>query len=281
MRFRAAAAAANVTDIGDSNLTAAAAPAAGGGVVWRPVGEKTSVLREARYVPLNATRDERLPKKSEKNGRVGSGGVATGGLDDPVRVAKARVALHESKFALGLPKPCDFEQATLMGLHERLQEANACARQLGLGTRYRTVPAGPRSIRIEVYYPEEGGGVREGAAAAAAVDDDDDGRKKKKKKKKRFVSVEAFMNSESRLLLQASYGVGGNVFLAMRNNTTKQRRPLSAAAAGQTTPRLRSGGRRSSRPPPPPPPPPKMIAAAAAAAAGKEDGAASKMPSWR
>ena len=99
---------------------------------------KTSVLRNSAG-SVELTRDSGF-RKNQKKRASRQRRRCHRGLDDPVRVAKARVALHESKFALGLPKPCDFEQATLMGLHERLQEANACP-ATGLGTRYRTVPA--------------------------------------------------------------------------------------------------------------------------------------------
>jgi hypothetical protein len=157
-RERAAAAAAAAVDDDTSSSSPTSSPPTppSGVATWRPIGEKSSVLREsqARYVPLNATQFGviKSPKRQDP--------VNDEDLGNPVELARARVALHESKRALGLPDPCDFTAATLMGLHARLKEANACARRLGLGTRYRTVSAGPRSIRIEVYYPvEEQGGA--------------------------------------------------------------------------------------------------------------------------
>ena len=184
---------------------------------WRPTGEKSRALSCDPYVPLSATPDALAVSESRRGGATCRG--------DPVAAARARVAQHKAPRALSLPEPCDFEEATRMGLHERLKEANLCARQLGLGTRYRTVSAGARSIRIEAYTVEKGPMVA--------------GREERrnKKSKTRFVSVQAFMHSESRLMLQGAYGVGGNVFRAMRAGERRKERAsrtLSAVAGGVT-----------------------------------------------
>jgi hypothetical protein len=148
---------------------------------------------------------------------------------DPFAADVPGTGTHQRSCVLGPPEPCGYSEATRAGVHERLKEANACSRRLGLGCRYRSVATGPvgRSIRIEVYPTEQGGGksttrgvVSDGVGVIKEEEntntDTDIVNKKQRRRRSRFMSVDAFMNSESRLMLQAAFGVGGDVFRAMR-----------------------------------------------------------------
>ena len=157
-----------------------------------------------------------------------------GRLAEGVRATKARVAETLRKRAEErpelLPEPCDYQRAVWLGVQDKLKVANACARHLGLVTRYRSVTQPPRGIHVEAYPV-----AREGEDE---VDGDGDGergaRKGARTVARRLMTVDAFLNSEARLWAQANY-LETNVQRAIRP-TFRDARPTSEVEASIAPP---------------------------------------------
>ena len=150
-----------------------------------------------------------------------------GRLAEGVRATKARVAETLRKRAEErserLPEPCDYQRAVWLGVQDKIKVANACARHLGLVTRYRSVTRPPRGIHVEAYPVSrdgdgDGDGEDEGARTVS----------------RRRMTVDAFLNSEARLWAQANH-LETNVQRASRPAFRDARRTSDAEASGAST----------------------------------------------
>ena len=161
-----------------------------------------------------------------------------GRLAEGVRATKARVAETLRKRAEErpelLPEPCDYQRAVWLGVQDKLKVANACARHLGLVTRYRSVTQPPRGIHVEAY-PVAREGQGQGQGDGDGDDDDERGaRKGARTVARRLMTVDAFLNSEARLWAQANY-LETNVQRAIRP-TFRDARPTSEVEASIAPP---------------------------------------------